>query len=119
MVGEADLVLGDGVVTSLIDLTGTATYTGAAAGKFAISDPIFAISDPTVDDNSGHFTADATLTAKFGASADAKSANGLTGTIDNFVLNDADEVTPWSVTLLRRGWGAADDDAVGVTVIPG
>ena len=72
---------------------GTATYTGHAAGKFAVSDPLGA-------DNAGHFTADATLTAVFAMDA---VGGGLSGTLDNFMAND-DEAMPWSVTLLRRGW---------------
>jgi hypothetical protein len=89
-----------GTVATSVDLTqvtGSADYAGAAAGKFAISDPLG-------DDNAGHFTADASLTAKFGGSA---TGGGLSGTIDNFVLNDADEV-PWSVSLSRRSWATTD-----------
>ena len=73
-------------------LGGSATYTGHAAGKFAVSDPLG-------DDNAGHFTADASLTAVFAADA---VGGGVTGTLDNFMAND--EAMPWSVTLLRRGW---------------
>ena len=60
-------------------LTGSATYSGNAAGKFAITNVL----DGT--GNGGHFTADAMLTAKFGAIATG-SENGVTGTIDNFRL---------------------------------
>ncbi len=73
-------------------LGGSATYSGHAAGKFAVSDPLGA-------DNAGHFTADATLTAVFAADA---VGGGVSGTLDNFMAND--EAMPWSVTLLRRGW---------------
>ncbi len=66
--------------------TGSATYTGVAAGKFAINDPLNG-------GDAGHFTADAELTAKFGAAAGA----GVTGTIDNFMAND--KAVPWSVAL--------------------
>ncbi len=65
-----------------------ATYSGHAAGKFAISDPIDG-------GDAGHFTADANLTAKFsGAGA------GITGKIDNFMAND--KLVPWSVALNNR-----------------
>ena len=78
-------------------LTGSATYAGHAAGKFAMSNPL----DGT--GSGGHFTADATLTAKFGAIA-AGGDNGVTGVIDNFMAND--ESVPWSVKLNQSSaWG--------------
>ena len=80
------------------NLTGGATYAGHAAGKFAMSNPL----DGTGD--GGHFTADATLTAKFGDGVDA----GMTGMIDNFMAND--KFVPWSVELKRGAWG--DDGAI-------
>ena len=64
---------------------GSATYTGAAAGKFAINNPLGG-------SDAGHFTADATLTAKFGG-----TGAGVTGTIDNFMANG--NAVPWSVAL--------------------
>ena len=77
------------------DLTGGATYAGHAAGKFAMSNPL----DGTGD--GGHFTADATLTAKFGK---RRAHNGgVTGTLDNFMAND--QSVPWSVALHRAPWG--------------
>ena len=77
-------------------ISGSATYSGHAAGKFAMSNPL----DGTGD--GGHFTADATLTAKFGANA-APNNGGVSGTIDNFMAND--KSVPWSVTLNRAPWG--------------
>ena len=79
------------------DLTGSATYSGHAAGKFALSNPL----DGT--GSGGHFTADATLTAKFGAIA-APDNGGISGTLDNFMAND--ESVPWSVSLNRAPWGS-------------
>ena len=76
-------------------LTGKATYTGHAAGKFAISDPL------TESGDAGHFTANATLNATFGDGATA----GISGTVDNFMANE--KAVPWSVTLFRRGWDGA------------
>ena len=73
--------------TALADITsGSATYSGKAAGKYAISHPING-------GEAGHFTADASLTAKFGTAAGA----GVTGTIDNFMASG--EAKPWSVAL--------------------
>ena len=79
----------------LTAITGSATYAGNAAGKFAMSNPL----DGT--GNGGHFTADAELKATFGTGA------GVTGTIDNFRLNDGSEDPGWSVSLARGGVGAA------------
>ena len=70
-------------------IIGTATYRGGAAGKFAVSD-----SGTPANDNSGHFTADATLEADFNANPDKT----VSGTIDNFTLNDTAKV-PWKVSL--------------------
>ena len=49
----------------------------------------------------GHFTADAMLHAKFGDVPDT----GITGTIDEFRLNDGSENPGWSVSLHRATWG--------------
>lgn len=94
-------------------ITGSAKYVGNAAGKWALNNAI----DGTGD--GGHFTADAELTAKFGAIA-APNNGGVTGTIDNFRLNDGTEDPGWSVELQRAGWdsGAATFGATtaGTTV---
>lgn len=82
-------------------LEGSATYAGHAAGKFALDYSKNALLDGTSD--GGHFTADAELKATFGAGATA----GVTGTIDNFRLNDGTEDPGWSVALHRAPWGAA------------
>ena len=91
----------DGLDTAVAGntLTGSATYAGHAAGKFAISNPL----DDT--GNGGHFTADAMLTAKFGDPTSVTDS-GMTGTIDNFRLNDGSEDPGWSVSLHRSGWAA-------------
>ena len=75
---------------------GSATYTGAAAGKFAINNPLGG-------SDAGHFTADATLTAKFGG-----TGAGVTGTINNFMANG--NAVPWSVALNNN---TLDGDTVG------
>ncbi len=82
----------DPVDLTAATLTGSATYVGHAAGKFAMSNPL----DGT--GNGGHFTADAMLTANFGTIAETND-NGVTGTIDNFRLNDGSEDPGWSVEL--------------------
>ena len=83
-------------------ISGSATYVGNAAGKFAMNNVL----DGT--GNGGHFTADATLTAKFGdpSGTPAVADAGMTGTIDNFRLNDGSEDPGWSVSLARGAWGA-------------
>ena len=88
VVGDVD---GDAALANPSTLTGKATYTGGAAGKFAISNPLSG-------GDAGHFTAAATLNATFGTGA----TQGISGTIDNFMANE--EAVPWSVTLFRRGW---------------
>ena len=97
MVGDVDGGDAGPQTASGGSLTGSATYAGNAAGKFAMSNPL----DGT--GNGGHFTADAMLSAKFGSATDA----GMTGTIDNFRLNDGSDDPGWSVKLARGGWGSA------------
>ena len=82
-------------------LTGNATYNGAAVGKFAIRHGDTA--------NAGHFTADAKIIAKFGTWTSASDGPGLSGTVDNFRLNDGSTDPGWSVSLKRAGWDANDD----------
>ena len=79
-------------------LIGPATYMGAAAGKFAISDPL-----RPGEDNAGHFTADAELTADFKA-----TESTLSGTIDNFRLNDGSADPDWSVALQKAMFNDTD-----------
>ena len=108
--GEVGDVDGTGDTADGSTLTGSATYEGHAAGKFA--------STRTADgsNNGGHFTADAELTAKFGAIA-ALNSNGVTGTIDNFRLNDGTDDPGWSVKLNRStAWGADGAITGGATV---
>ena len=80
------------LATNPTALGGSATYSGAAAGKFAIDDPLG-------DAGAGHFTADVALKASFGQASTA----GVTGTIDGFTLNDDHDVD-WSVRLRRAAW---------------
>ena len=71
---------------------GSATYTGMAIGKYAMTET------KTDSAEGGHFTADVTLTAKFGDDDDA----GIKGMIENFMAGD--ESKDWSVELKRAGW---------------
>ena len=83
-------------LTGVNDLAGSAvTYTGAAAGKYAIYNPLDS------SGHAGHFTADATLTAKFSG-----TGAGISGTIDNFMANG--ESMPWSVALNNTGTTGTD-----------
>ncbi len=90
---------------------GTATYVGGAAGKYALSSATGGTND------SGHFTARATLEAEFGVN----DANTISGTIDQFVGADG-ESRDWSVKLNETditdagvidGLGGPDDTQVG------
>ena len=98
IVGDVD---GDGSPVSGSSLTGSATYAGHAAGKFALDYSRNKVLDGA--SNGGHFTADAELKATFGPAPTA----GVTGTIDNFRLNDGTEDPGWSVALARGGLGDA------------
>ena len=84
------------------EIEGTATYSGGAAGKFAILS--------TVEDSAkgGHFTARANLIVNFDARRDEQPDNvdteyvSVNGTIDNFMTfsgPDATDRTNWEVTL--------------------
>ena len=95
------------VVDDLDSLTGSATYVGHAAGKFAMSNTL----DGT--GSGGHFTADAELSAKFDG-AEGNDDSMVTGTIDNFRLNDGSEDPDWNVTL-RGGDGAASGGTIDGT----
>ena len=74
-------------------LLGTATYSGGAAGKYAL------ISSTGGTNDAGHFTADATLEANF-------NTNMVTGTIDNFMGADGMS-RDWSVELKENLVGNA------------
>ena len=84
-------------------ITGSASYAGNAVGKFSMSNAL----DGT--GNGGHFTADASLTAKFSG-----TGSGVNGTIDNFRLNDGSDDPGWSVTLHRASFGS--DGAISAPV---
>ena len=75
---------------AITNLRGTATYSGGAAGKYALHSTTGGTND------AGHFTADAELTANFGAT------HSVTGTVDNFFGADG-AARDWSVELMESG----------------
>ena len=94
---------------SVSDVDGTAEYNGGAVGVYVknVFDSKGAIDTAT----SGHFTADASLTATFGQTVEDEDTpaieggtiapnliNTLSGTINNFQLSGGDE-NEWSVNL--------------------
>ena len=83
---------------------GSATYTGKAAGKYSWHD----VANPSTS-HGGHFTADAELTAKFGAT------RTITGTIDEFRLNDGSSDPGWSVAFHTDDVSATFDGAGVIT----
>ena len=95
-----DELLGVATATTFTPLGGTATYSGSAAGKYALKPSLSAASG-------GHWTADATLTADFGT----ETANGtISGMIENFMSGG--EMMDWSValgeTIFTDGTGVFD-----------
>ena len=87
--------------TGLNDLNGTATYTGGAAGKYALASSTGGTND------AGHFTARATLEADFTNNTDPMA---ITGIIDMFVGADGMS-RDWSVKL--NGSPIADTGGIG------
>ena len=97
------------VYTGTLPNSGTATYTGKAAGKFALYDP------SSGTGNAGHFTADAELTAKFGPTYGEDDSFGISGTIDGFKLNGGSDDPGWSVALGRNGLAATGGGTAALT----
>ena len=83
----ADQTLANPAAADFTLLGGTATYSGSAAGKYALNPSLSSASG-------GHWTADATLTADFGTEA----TNGtISGMVENFMAGG--EEMNWSVAL--------------------
>ena len=80
-------------------LEGSATYKGPAAGRYAAKT---FNANATLDSlRHGTFTADATLTARFGGDNIAASMqNQIEGEIDNFKDEDGTALSGWSVKLM-------------------
>ena len=114
-------VAASGAVSTVL---GTATYNGGATGVYVHS--VTKQDGTELSATSGHFTADAELTATFGqVPVSATDSTGtiapnqlftLTGTIDNFDLSGHDEGPGWSVTLQGDiGGGNGSDSNVSGT----
>ena len=84
-------------------LDGTASYSGAAVGHYATR------AQGAYMVEMGRFTADAALTANFGADADRFAAGNdgaglsVSGTIDGFMAEDGTAMAGWVVNLLDGG----------------
>ena len=99
---EVETFAGSSIAASgdITAVSGIAEYEGGAAGVYVHK--TFA-GDGTSEATSGHFTADASLTAYFsGGATPAGKADTLEGTINNFVLSGG-EANSWSVTLQSDG----------------
>ena len=84
-------------VTDISAVVETATYDGDALGVYVHS--VIDSDGSETSATSGHFTADASLTAYFGGGdVAANKQNTITGTINNFELSGG-EANSWSVTL--------------------
>ena len=110
---DGEFADGDAVATSGTTIRGSATYSGAAAGKYAVA-------SATADSyEGGHFTADASLMVDFDADIDANTGTtpnttgvSFSGTIDNFMTGSTAR-PDWTVRLM------VDNDAInGNTVLP-
>ena len=100
----ADIADGGGVL-------GRATYSGGATGVYVHS--VINPDGTEASATSGHFTADAELTAHFGQTVDDTTTDGvdeagqippnmlnsLSGTINNFLLSGHDQGPGWSASL--------------------
>ena len=98
---------------------GRATYEGGAAGVYAIRTGYDPSTGELLSANSGHFTANASLTAIFGQTDEEDIAPNrlytLTGTIDNFALSGG-EANNWLVMLtgdINMTEGSASGTAEG------
>ena len=87
--------------TEFTALGGTATYTGAAIGKYALNRGADQYA------SGGHWTADATLTANFEGAA-VTDTGSISGMIDNFMAGG--ESMDWSVELNMAPIAAFDTD---------
>ena len=93
---------GGNAVTTFDEATGTATYEGPAAGRYAVFEPV------TGESSHGSFTASATLNANFG---NATEQGTLSGTITGF-----SNASDWSLRLHSRPIASGAVEAVADTV---
>ena len=92
----------DVITSGGVDLIGTATYKGPAAGRYAVKT---FNSNSTLDSiRHGEFTAAAELTANFGGPAIAQDdQNSISGTVTDFA-SQSDDLSAWSVDLKQTGF---------------
>lgn len=118
---EVETFAGSSVPASgdLAAVMGRAAYEGGAAGVYIIKTRYDPNTGELVNANSGHFAADARLTATFGQTVAQDIAPNqlymLAGTIDNFVLSGGED-NDWSVALagaIASGAGTASGTADG------
>ncbi|MDE0058606.1 MAG: hypothetical protein OXI22_02555 [Defluviicoccus sp.] len=99
---------------SVAAVEGTASYEGGAVGVYAIRHRYNETSGELVDATSGHFLAQARLTAYFaGPDVTENQQNSVTGTIDQFELQHG-EANDWAVKL-DGNIAAATGTASGTT----
>ena len=89
------------VDTEVAALTGTATYVGPAAGKFAISPQL-----PNEPVMGGHWDATATLTVDF-EEGEAPAVAEISGSVHDFMQDG--NALPFDVALPKTGVGAVAD----------
>ena len=99
---EVQTFAGSSVAASgdIQNVTGTASYQGGAVGVYMMKHAYSPTDGQLVDATSGHFRAEANLTATFGQDGNIppNMLNSLTGTIDQFELSGG-ETNDWSVNL--------------------
>ena len=93
------------------DFVGPATYNGKAAGVYATQDSTAGV---VTGASKGEFTADAKLTASFGA---ADEMGTIGGSISNFKDEDGGALAAWSVTLTPVGLSDQSAAAFGNATI--
>ena len=94
-------------VAGVSALMGSATYSGVAGGMFVMKTDIDGDNMGPVATSAGKFTADTTLTAKFGDSTMTSDDFTISGTVDNFQLTNydgSDVANDWSLNLNRAAF---------------
>ena len=95
-------VTGADASSSVASVKGSATYDGGAVGVYVMNHAYDAGTGDLTDATSGHFQADASLTAIFAQTDEddilPNQLNTITGTIGSFVLQHGEE-NEWSVKL--------------------
>ena len=103
---------GDAAIGNFTSLTGTATFTGGAIGKYALAK----VGGRTA--RIGTFTATATFTADFDKAPDGTDGNRISGRITEFKEEGTSLGSDWHVFLGSSVSAAAGLDASGTTGTP-